>query len=293
MASFEFNPIATYLTLKFTCPNCGQICESDAMCPPSPDWSAETHHDSVNSEDYDCCCDCGTEYPITLHCGFWGGDGEIEGVDSVEVEEEFEDENYEDNNDFYAYYDVHIEDTMKAVEAIVELPAQVKTILYRTLYANLIACMESYLSDKFIQAVLKDKESKRKFVETFKDYNDVKFSVSQIFSKYDNLDQYIKKTLKDVIYHNLPKVKGMYKDALDIDIGDISELMKCVSIRHHIVHRNGRDKDGNLINIEKEDIEALADKLSMFIENIERQFSSKMMSDVFKDLDLKVNTSTF
>lgn len=292
MATFEFNPITTYLTLRFTCPNCGRTCESDAMCPPSPDWSAETHHDSVNSEDYDCCCDCGEEYPITLHCGFWGGDGEIEGVDDVEVIEEYEDENYESDNDFYTYYDIHIEDTMKAVDAIGDLPPQVKSILYRTLYANLIACMESYLSDKLIQAVLKDKESKRKFVETFKDYREEKFSISDIFAKYDNMDQYIKRSLKDVIYHNLPKVKGIYKDALDIDLGDVSELMKCVSIRHHIVHRNGKDKEGNSICIEKEDVEDLADKLSVFIENIERQFSSKMLSDVFKDLDLQVDANT-
>lgn len=290
MANFEFNPIASYISLRFTCPKCGCECETDAMCPPSPDWSAETHHESVNSEDYDCCCECGEDYTVTLHCGFWGGDGEIDNVESVEVIEEFEEENFEPDNNVFSYYDIHIEDTMKAVTAIDGLPAEVKEILYRTLYANLIACMESYLSDKLIQAVLQDTNSKRKFVETFKDYNDVKFSVSEIFAKYENIDRYIKATLKDIIYHNLPKVKGIYKDALNIDLGNISELMKCINLRHHIVHRNGKDKDGNLVPVTKDDIEELAEKLTAFIENIEQQFSSKVVDDLLFELDLSSET---
>lgn len=81
--------------------------------------------------------------------------------------------------------------------------------------------------------------------------------------------------MREIIYHHLPRVKNIYKSTLDIDLGNISELMECISIRHDIVHRNGKDKDGNLQNINKEDIVRLASIVSDFIRNIESQFVSK------------------
>ena len=48
-------------------------------------------------------------------------------------------------------------------------------------------------------------------------------------------------------------------------MGDIQDLMQAVSIRHDIVHRNGKDKDGNEHQITKEDVLAVAEKVNNFI----------------------------
>ena len=48
--------------------------------------------------------------------------------------------------------------------------------------------------------------------------------------------------------------------------------MKCVNIRHDIVHRNGKDRNGELRDITKSDVEEVAAKVSELIDNIERQF---------------------
>lgn len=50
--------------------------------------------------------------------------------------------------------------------------------------------------------------------------------------------------------------------------------MKCVNIRHDIVHRNGKDKNGELRDITKSDVEEVATKVSELIDNIERQLMS-------------------
>ena len=63
-----------------------------------------------------------------------------------------------------------------------------RKLLYRTLYANVISSMEAYLSDRLIQKVLSSEETKRKFVEGFKDYKDEKIAVSDIFKHLENLD---------------------------------------------------------------------------------------------------------
>lgn len=275
MLTFEFNPISNSVTLQFMCPHCGVVNETDALYVPTPNWNAETHSDSIEYEEYEHCCECGETFNITLYNGFYGGSGEISpDVEGLYVTEDYGEDYDEEIEDlmYSQLYDSHVVDTMKALDAIEALDENVKITLHRVLYANIIACMESYLSDKFIYEVLSKDENKRIFVKGFKDYADQKIPLNELFERFDNIEAFIRKTLRDIIYHKLPKVKGMYKDILCIDIGDISNLCKCVSIRHDIVHRNGKNKEGNEVAINKTDVEDVAKLVSNMIKNIESQF---------------------
>lgn len=277
MAYFEFNPIANFVVLRFKCPECGHDNETDALYVPSPDFTAENHRDSCNSEDYEHeCPNCEHLFEITLNNGIYGGDGEIVDVEDImSVEEEFpgEEDDYEESKS--SFFDEHVKDTIDVLDQIDSLDEKSRKLLYRTLYANLISSMEAYLSDRLIRKVLSSDATRRKFVEEFKDYKDEKIAVSDIFKLLENLDYQIKKSLREIIYHNLPRVKHIYKSVLGINLGDktvISDLMKCIDIRHNIVHRNGKDKEGNLQDISKEDVLDLAEKVSKFIGNIELGF---------------------
>lgn len=281
MASFEFSPIADFVVLKFTCPKCGESNETDALSVPVPDFTAETHHDSCNSEDFEHVCpNCGCLFAITLSNGIYGGDGEISDLgeeDRLSVEEYFPDNDYEEELKSI-FFDEHVKETIDVLDKIDCLDETYRKLLYRTLYANIISSMEAYLSDRIISRVLSSPESKRRFVETYKGYKEFKLSLSDIYKKIDNIDSCIIKTLRGIIYHNLPVVRNIYKTALDVEIGDVSELMRCVAVRHDIVHRNGKDKKGALHDITKEDVFNLAKIVSDFIQNIENEFS-KLSSD--------------
>lgn len=281
MATFEFNPIADFIVLKFVCPFCGEENETDALYIPTPDFSAETHHDSVNSEDYEHLCHkCDHLFEITLNNGFYGGDGDISDIDDgISVEEDFPEEDYEEEYKS-VFFDEHVRETIDVLDKIEVLDESSKKLLYRTLYANVISSMEAYLSDRLIQKVLSSEETKRHFVENFKDFEDVKISLSDIYENIENIESRIKKSLREIIYHHLPRIRNIYKSTLNIDLGDISDLMKCVSIRHDIVHRNGKDKDGNLQVINKNDVEELATKVTEFIRNIESQFAIEGSEDI-------------
>ena len=55
MATFEYNPLADSVTVKYECPKCGHINE-DTFGVPTPDMHAETHRDSVNTNFADAVC---------------------------------------------------------------------------------------------------------------------------------------------------------------------------------------------------------------------------------------------
>lgn len=276
MASFDFNPIADYVVLSFKCPECNAFNETEALPIPTPDFSAETHHDSINYENYEHeCSNCGHLFDITINNGIYGGDGDISDVnneDGVSVEEGFPEEDYEEYKS--SFFDEHVKETIDVLDKIDILDEVSRKLLYRTLYANVISSMEAYLSDRLIQKVLSSETVKRQFIENFKDFKEHKISMSDIFKQMEGLDSFIRKTLREIIYHNLPRVKNIYKTTFGIDFGDVSGLMKSIAIRHDIVHRNGKDKNGVLCEISKDDVLTLAEQVSFFIGNIESGFSA-------------------
>lgn len=280
MSDFEYNPLAKFITLKWRCPKCGTENETDAFFVPTPNYSAETHHDSIESEWYeDCCSNCDQCISIDLYNGFYGGTLEVDlnNEDVLDIEVEYPVEEDDDWYDKELFDETHA-DVIKVLEKIDSLDEDMKSYLYRLLYANLITCMETYLSDTLIQYVTENDEYLRKFTETYKPFKKQTFTADDIFNRMDHLKDIVKGELRELTYHNLPKIKPIFMDSMGIDIGVIKELYKAVLIRHDIVHRNGKDKEGKEHVITKEDVEKLCNQVNDFMYNIECKLPTTAIS---------------
>lgn len=280
MAEFEYNPLAEYITLKWRCPKCGTENESDAFTVPTPNYVAETHHDSIESEWYeDCCSNCGHCINVELYNGFYGGTLEVdldnEEVLNIDVEYPEEDDAWYDKELFDATH----ADVIKVMEKIDSLDEDMKSFLYKLLYANLITSMEAYLSDTLIKYVTENDEYLRKFTETYKPFKNQTFTANDIFNRMDHLKDIVKGELRELMYHNLPKIKGIFMDSMGVDIGVIKDLYKAVLIRHDIVHRNGKNKEGKEHVITKENVEQLCAQVNEFIYNMECQLPPTVTSE--------------
>lgn len=148
---------------------------------------------------------------------------------------------------------------------------RIKVHLRNMLFANIITSLETYLSDAFINTVRSNSKFMRRFVETFHGFRAEKFEVRELFSYYDSIDEKVTRVMLDVIYHDLPKVKGMYAETLGVVFPDLSVLYKAVIKRHDFVHRNGKTKDGVKHELTKEDVEELAKKVEEFVQNVNEQ----------------------
>lgn len=266
----DFNPIAESITLRFTCPECGEDVESEALSVPSPDFAAENNSDSMNYDDYEVVCEhCGRSFQATIYNAMYGGEVEVEDVDDVTVEEEYSEAD-EDYYDRLLYQETHTE-TEQAIDAIEEIPGEVKSNLYRLLYANLISKMEVFLCDTIVQQVLSSDATKKKFLQTYTPLADQQFPMKAIYAKYDALDTIIRNALTSIVYHDLKLVRKLYVNTLDVTIPENKDIEEAIQIRHDIVHRNGKDKDGNLREIKKENVLKLAQTVADFISEIEEQ----------------------
>ena len=73
--------------------------------------------------------------------------------------------------------------------------------------------------------------------------------------------------VKYVTYHNATLVGKIYKAAFDMDV-DLNNIEDELKIRHDIVHRAGYTKEDRPIQITKDDVMALKDKIDYLVDNI-------------------------
>lgn len=176
-------------------------------------------------------------------------------------------------DDFHSLFIASITST-RSLNAVTGLSPSTDQSMRYMLHANIITCLETYLGDALIATARSSRRFMRKFVETFHGFKDIKFSLNEVFAKYDTIDEVAIRAMADVLYHDLAKVKGIYQDTLGIIFPtDIGDLYRAVDVRHDIVHRNGKNKDGVFHAISPDSVEKLAEQVSAFIAEIHRQIA--------------------
>ncbi|RQS12237.1 hypothetical protein DIE07_08640 [Burkholderia sp. Bp9002] len=173
-----------------------------------------------------------------------------------------------------------IESTLNAVASS---PA-VAEILHQMAHSSIIAALEAYLADTVKYWVNIDEQALRAFVVTNKDLKGRALTLNDLFKRFDGIQEEVNLYLSEVIWHRLDKVRPMFSDAFGISIPDIGNLMKAVKVRHDIVHRAGRDVEGNIVDLSADDIRNLRGACQAFATAIEEALDTRYPRDDTKAL---------
>lgn len=174
-------------------------------------------------------------------------------------------------------FDTQINSVMELLD--VQASNETEFSLLVMLHGHIVAAIESYLASTFIHTVTNSEDLIRKLVETDPEFSKRKFTLKEIYEKHENLQLTVATYLRDLIFHNLSKVKPMFKNVLGCDFGDISWLIDAVSVRHHCVHRAGLDKDGKRVDLSKDSIRSLAKRTSDLVNIVEASINKFLPSD--------------
>ena len=186
-------------------------------------------------------------------------------------------EKINDGNSAFEVYQYSIRKIKDLLKMEISEP-ELQQYFYQMIYANVITAMESYLSKNIISLVLNDENIFWKFVKNF-DWNNEKIKIEDIKDTYDIMNIKVQTKLAEVLYHNLPKVRAIYKKILDINILQLEDDMRffnsSVDIRHDLVHRNGRKGTNSgtdeFHNITLDMINELITRVELLINEIEKQ----------------------
>ncbi len=235
------------IDISFDC-KCGSLVQVTVPCP-EPNYMAERNRDShAYSEDSVDCEECGENYEVTIMNSFGGADVSVDGG-SIDANfngpyyDEDDDENYwrEEPSEQLRNLNRHLD----SARELLKLDAGLSNVfsLNVMIYGHVVAATEGFLSSVFIKTTVGSEDLIRRLVETDPQFSEMKFSLSQLFEKRESIKDTVAGYLKQMIFHDLKKVKPMYKSVLGHDLGDIGWLFKAVSKRHDCVHRAGYDKD--------------------------------------------------
>ena len=166
-------------------------------------------------------------------------------------------------------------DNLKELSQLQRQGDKLKTVLNRQIFINIIGIIETFLSDTFLKLVFAEKHYFQNFVETHPEFKARKFELRDIFKQHKQLENIAKKTILDTIFHNLASVKNMYEDTFKIDFPNIQKMYKYVMIRHDLVHRNGKTKEGVGVTIEDAQIDELIIDAKQFIETMYQKLEIK------------------
>ncbi|MGG5873555.1 hypothetical protein [Pseudomonas peli] len=247
------------MDISFCC-ECGEDIH-EIVYVQDPDFSAEKNRDSQTDSWQEASCpSCEKEHIVQVTNTFYGATASIDyGSTNVNYGMPYYPESETDELYWYIESKTHYEifqSHIKSVRSLldVDVPSDTLFSLWVMLHGHVVSAIEGYLAGTFIHKVTNSEELTRKLVETDPEFSNRTFSLKEIFEKQSNLKTTVATYLKGLIFHDLKKIKPMFKDVLGHEFGDISWLFRDVLKRHDCVHRAGYDKDGEAINVSKESI---------------------------------------
>jgi hypothetical protein len=86
--------------------------------------------------------------------------------------------------------------------------------------------------------------------------------------------------LQQLVWHRLDKVGPLMSSAVGIEVPDIGPLMKHISVRHDIVHRGGKTKDGKTIDLDAQDVSTLRERITAFVNTLESKLQERFPRDI-------------
>jgi hypothetical protein len=125
--------------------------------------------------------------------------------------------------------------------------------------------------------MFKDEALIERLVLTTPEFKDKKYSLSELFEWKKQTNEKVSDYLFNIVWHNLAKVRCIYRDVLGINFPDNSDAVHAaVIIRHDIVHRGGKTKGGKQHNFRESDIVKLFAAIESFVREIDLQLKARI-----------------
>ncbi|EFM17759.1 hypothetical protein [Pantoea sp. aB] len=194
-----------------------------------------------------------------------------------EIEERFK---FQDQQDRVAKYTKHrkpYKDFLAQMKELEELASghndQNSKILLKIRMSYTVGLMETCLGEMLRAAAFAKDDFKNNAAKNLKGVKDTKIEAQHIFNNQGReiLEARIFNTLNSLLYHRILDVFHYYtavfgSNKFGIPKADRANLFKAVNMRHAITHRNGKDKEGKELDIDKEIVEEYIKSISVFVE---------------------------
>ena len=139
-------------------------------------------------------------------------------------------------------------------------------------FSNVISLMEKYLYDLFIHEI----SSNRKAIVRLGTQNKFRTESLKIpYLLHHTVEEYLITAMKNMVWHRLNDIDVLFKNVIGIKINISTALLETLNIRHHIIHRNGYDLEGNKVVIKDQDLQNCIALVNSFVFEIDKKYQTQ------------------
>lgn len=187
-----------------------------------------------------------------------------------------EDQKWLQKNDSSTFHRLFLEEINELEKLVIKNPLKDKPyIMYRMTYAHSVSLLEAFLGDT-VKSLVNNNDcffvNSRKIAEL----KNARYTLDYLATTESNPKALAIKELSKILYHRMPKVKIIFETILGKKISlKISEVDKITKIRHDIVHRNGKTKEGNPTYLDQNDLINMFNEIKNFANELQRIINKK------------------
>ena len=262
------------------CPESGEEFQTDVpVCEPN--LMAEKSSDmTVGCEIEIECTECGKVYEGYAYAGPFHCDISLNNYPDLEI---YSEAPYYTNYDLEEYFlpESPLDSFKNTINELRDLLGQNSyeestNLINRMIFSQSVAAFEAYFCDTLIKTIISEPELMHKAITVDQQLSGVSYKLKDILEHSDLVENSIKTSLKNRLYHDIKKVSRWYSNILDIKISPNKEaflsMEKAVLDRHDCVHRNGKDKNENpLSHITKSHVLETLNLIESFVDNTKKQ----------------------
>ncbi|MGN2432277.1 hypothetical protein [Pseudomonas syringae] len=141
--------------------------------------------------------------------------------------------------------------------------------------SGLVSAMEAYLANTLITLVADEVDATENLLLKEEKLSSQKITLFEAWNESLTVERRVQDYLRDQIYHRLGKVERLYEIAFNIQIFPSLEiktrLHQTISLRHDIVHRNGRSLQGDEQDFSSTSVHAMMRDIHDFVMHVNNE----------------------
>jgi hypothetical protein len=152
-------------------------------------------------------------------------------------------------------------------------------------YSYSVTLMETCLGDMIKSLVLNKECYLKNSIENVTELKNIKIPLHEIFRNNDIVKKVVLTTFSDYLYHNIEKIVPIYSAVLGEKTPSnvkkkMDVVVKITKIRHDIVHRNGVDKDGEVVELSRQVLITVMDDIKEFVTHIKSSIDAVELNNL-------------
>lgn len=170
-------------------------------------------------------------------------------------------------SDSEAAASLYLEDFLSQAAAVIARARD--PFLNRLYFAHAVTLMEKYLSDVLLSEIRASPTALKRLANMPK-FRDQCLPIPQALNT--SVSDYIVRGMQNEVWHRLNDVQAVYSATLRVDFQIPKFLRDAIIKRHHIIHRNSTDLQGNAVAVTDDEVLSLYSELTRFLKDIDRKY---------------------